>query len=257
MLAEQDNYKLRLNGWGIRAIATECQIDKKKMKDFILNCINEFELFKSNDQYFWSESLNRRMLIKDKKLEQKRKAGKKGAKARWGRKDKGESKQEDSTANGTANDIDIAKNGKVKESKGKETNKPSASEKTDTDSGDKFTIAQKENGRYDYPEEFERLYSLYPSQRGSKKAHWRKWAATRRKGVNQEDLIKSVKNYAAECKKEETDEKYIKQLKTFLGPDEHWKEYLKSNQEADQEVEKEKRLEQVRQKQLERVKNYG
>lgn len=257
MLAEQDNYKLKLNGWGIRAIATECQLSAEKMRKFILDCINEFELFKSDDQFFWSESLNRRMKIKDEKLEQKRRAGKKGAEARWGSKDKGEEKQKDSTANVTANDIDIAKNGKGKERKEKEINKPSASGKTDNESGDEFSIHQQENGFYNYPEEFEKIYHLYPSQRGTKKSHWRKWAATRRRGVPQEALEQAVKAYAAECKRNGTDEQYIKQLKTFVGPDEHWREYLNKDTESDQEDKEQKRLEEMRRKQLERIEKYG
>jgi len=257
MLAEQDNYKLKLNGWGIRAIATECQLSAEKMEEFILDCINEFELFKSDDQFFWSESLNRRMKIKDEKLEKKRRAGKKGAEARWGSRDKGEKKQKDSTANGTAYDTGIAKNGKGKERKEKEINKPSVSGKTDNEPGDEFSINQQENGFYNYPDEFERIYSLYPSQRGTKKSHWRKWAATRRKGVPQEDLEQAVKAYAAECKRNGTDEQYIKQLKTFVGPDEHWREYLNKNTESDQEDKEQKRLEEMRQKQLERIEKYG
>jgi len=262
MLAEQENYKLTLNGWGMRAIATECQVDTEVIKSFISDCINDFELFKSDDQFFWSKSLNRRMKIKDEKLEQKRKAGKKGAEARWGSKDKGKGKQKNSTANGTANGTDIAKNGKGKESKEneikeKEINKPSASEKPDIESGDEFSITKKENGRYDYPKEFERIYNLYPSHRGTKKSHWRKWAATRRKGVPQEALKQAVKAYVAECKRNGTDEQYIKQLKTFVGPDEHWREYLDKNTESDQEDKEKKRLEEMRRKQLERVEKYG
>jgi hypothetical protein len=262
MLAEQDNYKLKLEGWGIRAIATECQLTAEKMKEFILDCISEFELFKADDQYFWSESLNRRMKIKDEKLEQKRKAGKKGAKARWGSKDKDEEKQKDSTANGTANNSDITKNGKGKERKeneikSKEINKLSGFGKPDNESGDEFSISQKENGRYDYPEEFEKIYNLYPSQRGTKKSHWRKWAATRRKDIPQETLEKAVKAYAVECNRNGIDEKYIKQLKTFLGPDEHWREYLNKDVESENEVEKQKKLEEMRKKQLLRVEKYG
>ena len=102
-------------------------------------------------------------------------------------------------------------------------NKPS--EKSDTES-DEFSLNKKDNGRYDYPKDYERLYSLYPYSRGNKKAGWRKWAATRRKGVEQDDLIEAAKNYAANCKKEGTEEKWVMHIKTFLGRDEHWKEYL-------------------------------
>ena len=84
-----------------------------------------------------------------------------------------------------------------------------------------------ENGLYDYPDDYERIYSLYPGKRGNKKSGWRKWAARRREGVSQKDLVDAVKNYAAECQKENRSEKYIKHIATFFGPDEHWRGYLK------------------------------
>lgn len=105
-------------------------------------------------------------------------------------------------------------------------NKSSA--KSDTNSDD-FSLSKKDNGYYDYPEEYERLYSLYPYSRGNKKAGWRKWAATRRKGVEQDDLLEAVKNYAAKCKKDNTEEKWVMHIKKFFGPDEYWKEYLGRN----------------------------
>jgi len=90
----------------------------------------------------------------------------------------------------------------------------------------KFSAPQKENGRYDYPKDFEELYALYPDSKGTKKAGWRKWANRRRNNVPQEKLVKAVENYAAECKNDNKEKKYIKHLSTFLGPDEHWREYL-------------------------------
>lgn len=101
-------------------------------------------------------------------------------------------------------------------------NKPS--DKSDT--ADEFSITKKDNGRYNYPDDFEKLYEIYPENKGTKKAGWRKWAATRRKGVSQKDLITAAENYYKVCKANGTDKKYIKHLSTFVGPDEHWKEYL-------------------------------
>jgi transcriptional regulator with AAA-type ATPase domain len=138
-----------------------------------------------------------------------------------------------------------------------EREKEKPSEKSDSQPGDEFSISKKENGRYDYPKAFEKIYNLYPSQRGSKKAHWRKWAATRRKGIPQEDLELAAKNYSSECKKNGTEEQYIKQFKTFFGRDEHWREYIGPETDFDQEAEKQKRLEDMRKKQEEWVENYG
>jgi len=110
--------------------------------------------------------------------------------------------------------------------KDKESNKPS--DKSDKQT-DEFSIKKLDNGRYDYPDEYERIYSLYPDNKGTKKSGWRKWAARRREGINQKDLVEAVKNYAKECKRENRDKKYIKHLATFLGPDDHWREYLLKN----------------------------
>lgn len=140
-----------------------------------------------------------------------------------------------------------------------EKERPSENDSDTESSGDEFSITKKENGRYDYPEEFERIYNLYPTQRGTKKAHWRKWAATRRKGVPQEDLIESVKNYAAECKKTGTEEQFIKLFRTFFGPDEHWREFLGENAgPAEGKSDKEKeRLKKIREKQERRAEKYA
>jgi hypothetical protein len=47
-------------------------------------CINDFELLKSDNQHFWSESLLRRMKMKEQKREIRSNAGRKGAASRWG-----------------------------------------------------------------------------------------------------------------------------------------------------------------------------
>lgn len=101
--------------------------------------------------------------------------------------------------------------------------KDSSSDKSDKD---KFSITKLDNGRYDYPDEYEEIYAVYPDNKGTKKAGWRKWAARRRENVPQEKLMKAAENYAHECKKEKRSKKYVKHIQTFFGPDEHWKQYL-------------------------------
>ena len=77
-----------------------------------------------------------------------------------------------------------------------------------------------------YTDEFENFWNQYP-RKTEKKAAFTKWKATKRKGASADDLITSATNYADWCKHEGTEERYIKHAKTFLGPDEHWREYLK------------------------------
>lgn len=124
MLREQDDYKIEIKDYLWNALAMELQCEPNKAEDFVKDCIDKFELFNSDDDKFWSESLLRRMEIKDKKKKKKAEAGRKGAKARWNNDN---DKQKDSTANGGANGTAKAdasdtngKNGKGKESKVKE-----------------------------------------------------------------------------------------------------------------------------------------
>lgn len=118
-----------------------------------------------------------------------------------------------------------------------------------------FELIKKENGRYDYPDEFEEVYDKYPRKKG-KKAAWRKWRATRKRGVDNEELLLATENYAKECKKQKTDTEYIKLAKTFFGPDEHWRDYTGEKIKSKDE-EKEARRQRILKKQLERVEKYG
>ena len=121
---------------------------------------------------------------------------------------------------------------RTKEQKTNIQNKPL--DKSDTDSGkDKFAITKKENGRYDYPDDYEEIYAAYPANRGTKKAGWRKWAARRRDGVPQEKLMKAAKNYNKKIEYEDTDKKYVKHISTFYGPDDHWREFLEYEVDKD------------------------
>lgn len=136
-------------------------------------------------------------------------------------------------------------------------NKPSETSDSDS-SGDEFSISQKENGRYDYPDPYEEIYSLYPYQRGNKLAGWRKWAAVRRRGTPQKELEDAVKAYAAKCKREGTEEQWVMHIKKFFGPDRYYEEYLNQDAGPVGEDKEQKRLEEIRRKQLERIEQqYG
>src|SRR6056297_2246768 len=124
MMAEQDDYKLKLNQITNNALAVEFMCQKDEAEKFIKDCIKKYELFKSDDNFFWSESLLRRMAIKDEKLEKKRKAGRKGARKRW---EDNEVKQKDSTA--IADPWQCHSTALAKDSKGKEIKEKESKEK--------------------------------------------------------------------------------------------------------------------------------
>jgi hypothetical protein len=76
MLSESTDYVMELN---CELVAFALHGDPGKIKDIIMN----YNLFSINNSMFRSESLNRRMELKDKRVEK----AKKGAKARWHSKD--------------------------------------------------------------------------------------------------------------------------------------------------------------------------
>lgn len=88
MLAEQEGYKLEHTKWVSHAVAMETQSDGNTVDTFINKCIEDYELFKSDGEHFWSDSLLRRMEIKDEKRKKRSNAGKAGALARWGKEKK-------------------------------------------------------------------------------------------------------------------------------------------------------------------------
>lgn len=80
MMREQSDYKLDIRSkYAFNAFAMQTQFDVEKLKIFILDCINEFELFESDGDYLWSTSLLRRMEIREEKSEKARQSIKK----RW------------------------------------------------------------------------------------------------------------------------------------------------------------------------------
>jgi hypothetical protein len=81
MMREEDGYKLSVaETYDIDAYAMQMQCDSKDLRRFIKDCIEKYDLFKSENGYIWSESLIRRMKVLEKRREQARAAARK----RWG-----------------------------------------------------------------------------------------------------------------------------------------------------------------------------
>jgi DNA replication protein DnaD len=79
MLREQQDYKIRIDKYVWNALAMQMQCDADAAHRFVSDCINEFHLFESDGDFFWSNSLLKRMNAMDEKSEKARKA----ARARW------------------------------------------------------------------------------------------------------------------------------------------------------------------------------
>lgn len=72
---------------------------------------------------------------------------------------------------------------------------------------------------------FEDFWENYLRKESKGKAR-KVWTTRRKQGVPAEELIQAGANYMRKCKIQRTEVKFIKLAATFLGPDEHWKDYL-------------------------------
>ncbi len=82
-LREQENYRLDLSQeYNLYAIALQTQSEKERIKQFLKDCITEFQLLKTDkkEKFIWSESLLNRMKHKDEKSQKARESAQK----RWG-----------------------------------------------------------------------------------------------------------------------------------------------------------------------------
>ena len=75
----------------------------------------------------------------------------------------------------------------------------------------------------DYSPEFDAAWLVYPKRPGnSKSTAFRAWQARVREGQDPAQLTAGVLAYAAYCKAQGTDPKYIKLAATFFGPGQHF-----------------------------------
>lgn len=74
-----------------------------------------------------------------------------------------------------------------------------------------------------YSKVFEEFWGFYP-RKDEKQGAFTKWKATVRRGASEDDLIVAAKNY--QLSTNGTENHYLKLARTFLGPEEPWKEYL-------------------------------
>lgn len=80
---------------------------------------------------------------------------------------------------------------------------------------------------------FDQGWDEYPKRPGNSKADALKaWKARLKEGHKPETMIAGVKRYAAYCKAEKTEPKYVKQAATFFGPGLHFLDEWKAATEA-------------------------
>jgi hypothetical protein len=179
MLRDVEGYKMDLRPkYAYHAFASQMQCDSIKAHEFITDCINEFKLFDTDQSYFWSNSLIRRM----KKMEEKSEKARNSANARWAPKDapdkdSSENKEDShNVGNANASNIDALNEKKVKEMKLKESKELKESHES----------------------EFNKFWTLYPSKKGRTKAlaKWLTFANT----LDFDKVIKGTQAYIDFCK---------------------------------------------------------
>lgn len=80
---EKDGYRLPLRPYVYSAIGRMAGVEPDEVRQFIEECCQEYELFVCDGEWLWSESLLRRMEIKDAKREQRGEKAKRAAEKRW------------------------------------------------------------------------------------------------------------------------------------------------------------------------------
>ena len=84
-LSMEENYQLPLDNKGYTAVLSRrMQTSPDRLSEFIDDCINSFNLFTSDDSFFWSDSLIKRLGIRDKTKKERSSSAMK----RWGNLDR-------------------------------------------------------------------------------------------------------------------------------------------------------------------------
>lgn len=82
-----------------------------------------------------------------------------------------------------------------------------------------------------YTPEFEALWKEYP-RKVDKGAAYKSYQARLKEGYTADELLKATKAYADHCRKEKTEEKFIKHGSTFFGPTRPFEDYLNKEEEG-------------------------
>jgi len=77
-----------------------------------------------------------------------------------------------------------------------------------------------------YIAQFEEFWKIYPRKTDKSRAY-QCYKARLNAGYSEAELLTACKNYAEQCKKNGTEQRYIKQGSTFLGINEPFRDYLK------------------------------
>lgn len=109
-------------------LSEELGVDSERLKSFFDDCINRFWLFREDEEAIWSESVLRRLEVREEKRQQKVEAGRIGGKRSGASRRRSETKRNEAVLH--ENEANEAKERKGKENKvnNKNTASPTSSE---------------------------------------------------------------------------------------------------------------------------------
>lgn len=99
-----------------------------------------------------------------------------------------------------------------------------------TEEENKESKPEKKEERYAEPG-FTEFWKIYP-RKNDKGQAYRKYKARIKDGYSPDELIAAATAYAAECKRQRTEQQYIKHAKTFLGDSTPFLDYITKKQDA-------------------------
>lgn len=120
IMAEQADYKININdSRQVKAFALHLNSKTEFLLKLIEDCASEYGLFKNDNGLIYSESLLRRMQLKDAIREKRKKAGKKGGKAKANNSNDGQANAKQEPSKPEASEEQVSSNEKEKETKKK------------------------------------------------------------------------------------------------------------------------------------------
>lgn len=245
MMREQADYKLMLSKYVWNALALQMQCDASAAQQFVEDCINEFNLFESDGDAFWSNSLIRRMVKKDDKKEKARKA----ANARWNKASSDDEDAKSCDSNADALQTHMHRNacnmqkrreekkGEERKREEKKINHPTIGTREAGSAVDNSVAVDnfgRMDGNNDFSEgdgggdelpsvggvgslspEFVEFWNAYPRKSG-KPLVLKAWDEFMEKGIPADDLIRAARKYAGRVKTDQMAEKFVKMPHNFL-----------------------------------------
>ena len=117
--------------------------------------------------------------------------------------------------------------------------------KTAPDKRSALTVGKAADSEGEYEQDFLEFWAAYPKKIEKRRA-FKCWLTRLKEGAAGGDLIAAAKNYAADCRRRGTEERYIKYPATFLGPDRPYLDWISKSAAKQEEKEKETRKELIK-----------